>query len=88
MAVIFVFGQIADTATDGSTLVRVSVPNLNQLDRIVHEPMRWDVHVKPSGLTYFPVKGDSAIVATDTLSGEEWIASWRSKIIYSGAKTG
>lgn len=76
MSLEFASGQISEDAVDISDLLMVSVPNLTQLDRVVHGPMSFRPRIKSNGRIMFPSKGDPAIVATDTLTGAEWIVEW------------
>lgn len=77
MAVRFFNGFIADTPTVASDAVRISVPNLTQMDRVVYGPLSWTPIIDSSGSIIFPSRGDACLIAVDDDNlGDQWIVSW------------
>lgn len=77
MAVTFLNGYIADDPATAATQVRVSVPNLTQLDRVVYGPLNFRPKLSAEGGVVFPQRGSKALIAVDDSSdGQAWIVSW------------
>lgn len=77
MAITFLNGYIADDPATAAVQVRISVPNLTQLDRVVYGPMNFRPKLSAEGGVVFPQRGSAALIAVDdSADGKQWIVSW------------
>lgn len=72
----FFYGQIVDSPASAAEQVRVATPFLNQSGNVVYGPMIFRPEVCSNGSVRFPQRGDSALIARDTIHGREWVVSW------------
>lgn len=80
MPVVFHNGEIVDSATSVTDVVRVSVPNLNMLGRVTYGPMSFHPMVVAGGNIEYPVRGDKALIAIDSEGGVPWVVEWHRSI--------
>lgn len=77
MTIVMYSGVIADTPSGPTSLIRVSVPNLQAMNRVVYGPMKFRYNTSSTGTPLTPAIGDKAIVAVDS-EGGPWIVCWGS----------
>jgi hypothetical protein len=70
-------GVVADSPSDAAEQVRVSVPNLTQMDRKTYGPVAFTPKVSAAGAVRFPQRGDLAVVGIDDSgAGHNWLVTW------------
>jgi hypothetical protein len=69
-------GVIADTPTRLDDKIRVSVPDLKNLTRLVYGPLPFDPVVSGTGGVRLPQAGDRAVIGVDDASDVTWIVCW------------
>lgn len=76
MSLTLLNGVVADSPATLTDKIRISVPDLQSNTRQVFGPLPFDPIVSGHGGTRLPQAGDSAVVAVDEGTGDQWVVRW------------
>jgi len=76
MTLILHQGIVADTPTNLTDKIRVSVPDLMSMPRQVYGPLAFRPVVSGHGGTRLPQAGDRAVIGVEEGTGLTWVVAW------------
>jgi hypothetical protein len=70
-------GVVASNPSTLTDRIKVAVPDMDSMSRIIYGPLPFSPLVSGTGGTRLPQVGDKAVVGIDEGTGEQWVIAWR-----------